>query len=261
LLTITGNYTEGANAHLAIKLGGTSAGINYDQLSVGGSAALAGTLNISYWNGFTPAIGNIFTVLAGSALTGGFSAVTSPANQLTASYTASTVLVEPGNAPPIANLTVPSQSLAGHTFVVTGFGTEPDGTIINLTLLFGTNVIVSAPGSSAQINFSSDFPGNLTLTAVATDNDGAQGTTNATVTITTLPLRTLDATGFQTNGAFKLCMLGAAGTNYQVLASTNLAVTNWTILGTMESTNGICRYSDFTATNSPHRFYRARQLP
>jgi hypothetical protein len=56
-------------------------------------------------------------------------------------------------------------------------------------------------------------------------------------------------------------MLGAAGTDYQVQASTNLAVTNWTILGTMENTNGIWRYFDTTATNSPERFYRAEQLP
>jgi hypothetical protein len=54
--------------------------------------------------------------------------------------------------------------------------------------------------------------------------------------------------------------LGVAGTNYQVLASTNLAVPGWTILGTMESTNGIWRFLDTAATNSP-RFYRAQQLP
>ncbi|MGA2557952.1 MAG: hypothetical protein ABSG04_16905, partial [Verrucomicrobiota bacterium] len=261
LLTISGNYSEGANAHLAIKLGGTLAGANYDLLSIGGSAALAGTLDVSYWNGFTPSVGSFFTVLACNARTGFFSALTAPTNQLAASYTAKTVLVEPGNVPPIAKLTVPAQSLAGHTFAVKGSGTDPDGTVTNLTLLFGTNVLASAPGSSAQVNFSSDFPGNLTFTAVATDNEGAQEATNATVTITTLPLLTLDAVGFQTNRAFKLCMLGEAGTNYQVQTSTNLAVTNWAALGIMESTNGIWRYSDTAATNSPQRFYRVQQLP
>ena len=55
-------------------------------------------------------------------------------------------------------------------------------------------------------------------------------------------------------------MLGEAGTNYQVRATTNLAVPGWTILGTMESTNGIWRFLDPAATNSP-RFYRAKQLP
>jgi hypothetical protein len=127
--------------------------------------------------------------------------------------------------------------------------------------MVGSNVFFSVPGSSATVNYSSDFPGNLTFTAVAMVNTGTQGQTNATVTITTLPLLTLDAIGFQTNLGFKLLMLGAAGTNYQVLVSTNLAVTNWTILGTMENTNGIWRYFDTTATNSPERFYRAEQLP
>ncbi|HXR04201.1 MAG TPA: hypothetical protein VN836_05790, partial [Verrucomicrobiae bacterium] len=261
LLTISGTYAEGANAHLAIKLGGTSAGTNYDQLSVGGNAALAGTLDVSYWNGFTPSAGNVFTVLACNARTGFFSAITAPTNTIATIYTATNVLVEPGNAPPIAAVTVSSQPIAGHPFVVIGSGTDPDGTVTNLTLLLGTNVLASAPGSSAQASFSSDFPGNVTFTAVATDNEGAQGATNATVTITTLPLRTLDAIGFQSNGAFKLLMLGDAGTNYQVLVSTNLAGTNWTILGTMQNTNGIWRYFDTTATNSAQRFYRAKQLP
>jgi hypothetical protein len=260
LLTISGNYAEGANAHLAIKLGGNMAGTNYDQLSIGGSAALAGSLDISYWNGFTPSAANFFTVLACNARTGGFSAITAPTNNLGTVYTAKTVLVESGNASPIAQLTVPAQSLAGHNFVVKGSGTDLDGTVTNLTLLLGTNILVSAQGSSAQVNFSSDFPGNLTFTALATDNAGAQGATNTTVTITTLPLLTLDAVGFQTNRAFKLLMLGVAGTNYQVLASTNLAVPGWTILGTMESTNGIWRFFDTAATNSS-RFYQAKQLP
>ncbi len=117
------------------------------------------------------------------------------------------------------------------------------------------------PGSSAKVNYSSDFPGSLTFTAVATGNNGVQGQTNVTMTITTLPLLTLDPLGFQTNGAFKLLMLGNAGANYQMQASPSLAVTNWTILGTMQSTNGIWRYYDATAANSPDRFYRAEQLP
>jgi len=261
LLAISGNYTEGPNAHLAIKLGGTSAGTNYDQLCVGGNASLAGSLDLSYWNGFTPLAGNVFTVLACNARTGQFAAVTSPNNGLEAVYTATNVLVLPRNAPPTAQLTVPAQALAGHSFAVAGSGTYLQGTVTNLTLLLGTNVLLSAPGSSARVNYSSDFPGNLTFTAVATGNDGAQGQTNATVTITTLPLLTLDALGFQANLGFKLLMLGAAGANYQVLVSTNLAVTNWTILGTMQCTNGIWRYFDTNTTNYPERFYRAEQLP
>jgi hypothetical protein len=261
LLVISANYTEGPNAHLAIKLGGTSAGTNYDQLSVGGNASLAGSLDVSYWNGFTPSATNVFTVLACGVRAGAFSAVTSPGNGLDAIYTATNVLVLPHNPPPTVQLTVPAQVLAGHTFAVAGSGTCLEGTVTNFALLLGTNVLLSVPGSSASVNYSSDFPGNLTFTAVAMVNTGTQGQTNATVTITTLPVRTLDAIGFQTNLAFKLLMLGDAGTNYQVWATTNLAVPNWAPLGTMENTNGIWRFFDTTATNFPQRFYRAKQLP
>jgi hypothetical protein len=237
------------------------AGTNYDQLAVGGTASLAGTLNLTFWNGFTPTAGSVFAVLTGSTCAGTFYAVTSPSGKLAVIYTAEAALVEPGNAPPTANLAAPAQVLAGHAFLITGTGVDLDGTVTNLTLRFGTNVLTSVPGSSAQASFSSDFPGSLTFTAVATDNEGAQGATNATVTVTTRPPPALDAIGFQADHTFKLLLSGVANKNYQVWASTNLAKTNWTTLGTMEDTNGIWRYFDAAATNSPKRFYKAKQLP
>ena len=81
------------------------------------------------------------------------------------------------------------------------------------------------------------------------------------VSIAPLPPLVLDAIGFQTNRAFKLCMTGEQGTNYEVQASSNLGISNWIVLGVMENTNGIWRYSDLTATNTAYRFYRTRELP
>jgi hypothetical protein len=157
-------------------------------------------------------------------------------------------------------LAVPSQVDAGHDFLISGVGTEPGGSVTNLTLLWGTNQLVSIPGGSARTKFSWDFPGSLAFSAVATDANGVQNTANATVNITNLPLLTLDGIGFQSN-SFKLLMLGQTGTNYQVLANTNLATTNWISLGIMQNTNGIWRFFDSTATNFPDRFYRAKALP
>jgi hypothetical protein len=171
------------------------------------------------------------------------------------------VLVEPGNASPTAQLTVNPVQFACRTFLVSGSGTDPDGTVTNITLLLDTNVLMSVAGASAQTTVSYDFPGTVTLTALAADNKGALGATNVVITIGTLSLQTLDPIGFQSNHAFKLCMLGEAGTNYQVLASNDAGATNWPVIGTMQSTNGIWRFSDTTATNSTHRYYRARQLP
>ena len=260
LLSITGNYSEGANAHLQIELGGTTPGTGYDQLSVGGTAKLAGTVDVSYWNGFTPAPGNVFTALVCNARSGGFSVVHAPTNNLGTIYTAKTVLLETGNASPTVQLAVDPMQIACHTIVLQTSGTDPDGSVTNLTLLTETNVLGSFSSATAQIQVSYDFPGDVTFTALATDNKGAMGATNIIVSFVTLPVGVLDPIGFQTNRAFKLCMEGVAGTTNRIEASDDLNSTNWSDLGVMENTNGIWRFSDKAATNSTHRYYRARQL-
>jgi hypothetical protein len=261
LLTITGTYTEGSGAHLQIELGGTTPGTGHDQISIGGPARLAGTLDVSYWNGYTPAAGNVFTTLVCSARSGVFSAIQSPTNNLGTIYTPKAVLLETGNASPTARLVVNPVQTACRSFLVQGSATDADGTVTNISLLLDTNVLVSVSGASAQVIVSHDFPEDLTFTALATDNKGAMGATNIVVSIVTLPVRVLDPVGFQTNRAFKLCMCGVESTTNRIEASDDLNSTNWIDLGVMENTNGIWRFSDKTATNSAHRSYRARQLP
>lgn len=260
-LTITGNYTESANARLQIELGGTTPATGYDQLSVGGTATLAGTLVVSYWNGFVPGPGNVFTSVVCNVRSGGFTAIQAPTNNLGTIYTAKAVLLETGNASPTAQLNVNPVQIACHTVLLQAAASDPDGTVTNLTVLQGTNILGSFVTPTAQVLASYDFPGDVTFTALATDNKGASGATNVVVTFVTLPEGMLDAVGFQTNRAFKLCMEALAGKTNRVEASDNLSLTNWTDLGVMENTNGIWRFSDLTATNSAHRYYRTRQLP
>ena len=150
---------------------------------------------------------------------------------------------------------------ACRSFLVQGSATDADGTVTNISLLLDTNVLASVSGASAQVTVSYDFPEDLTFTALATDNKGAMGATNIVVSVTTLPVRVLDPIGFQTNRAFKLCMCGVESTTNRIEASDDLNSTNWIDLGVMENTNGIWRFLDRTATNSTHRYYRARQLP
>ncbi len=58
--TIAGKYTQ--TGTLDIKLGGTAAG-QYDALTVTGIVSLAGTLNVTLVNNFTPALGNSFQII------------------------------------------------------------------------------------------------------------------------------------------------------------------------------------------------------
>jgi hypothetical protein len=62
-LTINGQYTQTTTGSLTIDLGGTTAGSQYNQLAVSGTATLGGTLNVSLINGFQPVLGNSFTAL------------------------------------------------------------------------------------------------------------------------------------------------------------------------------------------------------
>jgi hypothetical protein len=132
-------------------------------------------------------------------------------------------------------------------------------------VFLGSDLLASFPdGSPRTVTVENDYPGLANFTARATDNKGAQRETNYYTLYTNLPLHVLHLGGPRTNGVFKICMLGEAGSNYLALAATNLPVplSNWTTLGLMESTNGIWRYLDNgTVTNRPYRFYRAQQVP
>jgi len=70
---IVGNYTQSSGS-LRIEIGGVVQGTSYDAVTVSGNAVLAGTLDVSLINSFTPTPGQLFSVLsAGSVTNGGLS--------------------------------------------------------------------------------------------------------------------------------------------------------------------------------------------
>jgi hypothetical protein len=70
---IAGNLTQSSSGSLDIKLSGTTAGSQYDQLSVTGNVSLGGTLTVSLVNSFVPSAGNSFQIITFmGALTGDF---------------------------------------------------------------------------------------------------------------------------------------------------------------------------------------------
>lgn len=72
-LIVDGDLSNQAAATIAFDLGGTTAITQYDRISVGRSAFLAGTLEVSLAGAFTPAVGNMFTILtAADSIVGEF---------------------------------------------------------------------------------------------------------------------------------------------------------------------------------------------
>jgi hypothetical protein len=123
-LTVTGTYTQSAAATLNVDLGGTTAGSQYDQLLVYGAAALDGTLKIAEINGFAPANGNTFQVVASGSLSGTFATtngLVGPQVHLQANYGANGVTLvsqRPGiEVSPTTGLQT-SQAGASATFSV-----------------------------------------------------------------------------------------------------------------------------------------------
>jgi hypothetical protein len=68
---VSGNFTQGAAATLVIQLGGTSAG-QFGQLTVSGTATLAGTLSVTLVNGYVPTTGDTIPVLTYGSRSGDF---------------------------------------------------------------------------------------------------------------------------------------------------------------------------------------------
>jgi hypothetical protein len=99
ILTITGNYTQTSTGVLAMEIGGTTPGpTGHDQLVVGGTATLDGTLNASFINGFSPGATDFFTLIQAGSVSGTFASANFPAGSFLApTYLPTSFLV---SAPP-----------------------------------------------------------------------------------------------------------------------------------------------------------------
>jgi hypothetical protein len=79
VLQIAVDYNQHADGVLLMEIGGSSPGVEYDQLTVGGIAELAGGLDVTLIDGFQPAWGDSFDILGWGQLVGSFDDVVLPA--------------------------------------------------------------------------------------------------------------------------------------------------------------------------------------
>jgi hypothetical protein len=97
-LTVADTYTQQSAGALDIALDGATAGTKYDQLSVTKGATLGGTLNISLGTGFTPTVGETFTILTASTVSDTFATVNGLAingsEHFTITYNAGSVVLK-----------------------------------------------------------------------------------------------------------------------------------------------------------------------
>jgi hypothetical protein len=239
-----------------MQMGGTGTN-QYDRVAVAGAAQLAGTLNVTFTNGFFPVLGTTFTAMTYTASSGKFDRILTPNYEFAVEYRPTALILRASNSLPRVLVSAPSTQVVCQPFRLSASATDLDGRVTNITFLQDGVMIGSFPSGEASMQIDYDFPRSVTFAAEA----------QANVSFVTLPLHVLTLGGFvDTNGFFKICMLGELGSNYMMQAATELlgfeVVTNWTDLSLMESTNGIFRLSDpVNRSNRPVWFYRARQVP
>jgi hypothetical protein len=89
-----GDLALGVNAVTTLQIGGTTPGLEHDQVAVGGVLGAAGTLALELVPGFTPLPGDAYRVLEFSAVAGGFTSVMLDAGLQGANADVSTLLVD-----------------------------------------------------------------------------------------------------------------------------------------------------------------------
>src|SRR5207302_922399 len=72
ILSFDGNFVQSAAGRLNIEINGTTAGTDYDQLAINGTATLDGTLNVALLEPFVPEVSNSFRVLTFNSRNGDF---------------------------------------------------------------------------------------------------------------------------------------------------------------------------------------------
>ena len=134
-LTVYGNYTQTAAGALSLKVGGTVAGSQFDQLNIADTATLGGTLNVSLINGFGPIVPETFSVLTAASVSASFATTNLPTIDGQPAFsvqdTATSVNL-------VAAATVPDLSVKGSSIAAVNTQTPPTATGIT-----GQNITVS----------------------------------------------------------------------------------------------------------------------
>ena len=133
-ISISGNYVQGSTGVLNMEIGGYGAVTEYDQFIISGSAALAGTLNLTLIDGFRPRVNDVFQILTFGSFTGGFATINFTGFTAQVTYSAGGITIKVLTVPDIplniaTRLLVnpdPNELIGG--FIITG--TEPKKVII-----------------------------------------------------------------------------------------------------------------------------------
>ncbi|HLX61276.1 MAG TPA: PKD domain-containing protein [Planctomycetota bacterium] len=222
LLNITGNYTQNASGTLTAELNGLTAGTQYDQLAVTGTATLGGTLTATYLNNFVPAAGSTFDVLTFASKTGTFATIPTNLNPpLTVGQNATQVRLSAGalilpsftSGPTVT----PNPALKNQTVTFTASATISNGAQLFFLWQFGDGASDASGAASVTHTYSTAgvFNGAVFV------SDGTHPAVSLPLTVTVNPPLGLVGSGPDNDGdGFSDAFETAVGTNPNDPAST-----------------------------------------
>ena len=141
-----------------------------------------------------------------------------------------TINVAAPHVPPVVTITNPASGTvyaAPASINLAATATVTDGTVTNIQFLLDSTVLVNQTAAPYTAVASNLAAGNYILTAIATDDSGAQSTNSVSVSVVT-PGATAIAPPHLTSTNFTFTFNANIGLNYLVQASTNLSSTKWT---------------------------------
>ncbi len=193
---VTSSYAQAPAAVLNELIGGLAAGTEYGQIQVSGGVALAGTLNVTFTNGFVSALGESFTIISngGTApIQGSFAGLAEGAvmtvdgRQLMISYAGGldhrdVVLTDV--TPPTSTINVLPTVTTSTSFTVSVTATDPDGAnglapseVASIAIYDATNggafaLLATVTPSQPSATFTGQAGNTYGFYSIATDNAG-----------------------------------------------------------------------------------------
>jgi autotransporter-associated beta strand protein len=246
--------------------------INSGALALTGTGSIANSANVNVAAGALLDVsgrsGGAVTLASGQTLSGGGSIKGNLA-------LASGAMLSPGNSIGALTFSNGLALAAGSTTIIevgksllTNDLVRVLGSLTNGGTLIVTNITTNAfwVGDSFKLFDAASYYGAfaaVTLPALgsglAWNTNGLN--TNGTLAVTRTGLPVFDPLVRLGDGNFRLTFSGSNGQNYELRASTNVAlapVTLWDLLGSGTFDGNLATFDDLQATNYPRRFYRIR---
>ncbi len=134
------------------------------------------------------------------------------------------------------------------------------GSVTNVQFLVESTIIADITAAPFFIIASNLAAGTYTLSAVASDNNGAKATNAITIKVVTATMPMISGLLQSPPDHFQFSYTANMGLHYVVERAADLASSNWVAISTNTAVSDVETFTDTNATNSP-AFYRVELLP